>query len=184
MDTEAGTTTKEPNMRPDDVIQLAAKIANHEHSAAEMNTFLRRAWLADYEAPHGSDMPVFNLATHKPVADDVFLFAAMVADGKIKLHKDATPKPTISYLYETRTPTIPLTVETQVATIFISRVFDYTPAPCQSHASITCNPKNPEDGFARILPESMLPGSKPEMMIQCLQCYEASAEAYNRKLHQ
>jgi hypothetical protein len=45
---------------------------------------------------------------------------------------------------------------------------------CKSGAALGCE----GTGFKRILPESMIPGSTPESMIQCTPCYERSAEKY------
>lgn len=45
---------------------------------------------------------------------------------------------------------------------------------CESGASLGCTGY----GFARVLPESMIPGSEPESMIQCPPCYDRSAEKY------
>lgn len=67
------------------------------------------------------------------------------------------------------------------------RYYGVTEGACQSGASIECEAGLPggipNPGVWRILPESMLPGSERAAMYQCLACYEASAEAYVRKLH-
>lgn len=89
----------------------------------------------------------------------------------------------ITYLYETRTPTITLSVDSRVSAFLVSEETAYTEGSCQSQASLECDPEDPNTGFLRILPESMLPGAVRDRMIQCVPCYDASAEAYVRKLH-
>jgi hypothetical protein len=48
---------------------------------------------------------------------------------------------------------------------------------CESGAALDCE----GTGTRATLPESMLPGSTPETMIQCGPCRKASAAAYTRK---
>lgn len=48
---------------------------------------------------------------------------------------------------------------------------------CESGAALECEGV----GTRSTLPESMLPGSEPETMIQCGPCLKASAAAYTRK---
>lgn len=50
---------------------------------------------------------------------------------------------------------------------------------CESGASLACE----GFGFLRLLPESMLPGAERQCLLQCVECYDASASAYVRKLH-
>lgn len=83
------------------------------------------------------------------------------------------------YFYTTRTETIPLTENTDASAMLTETLTAYEEGPCESGAALDCAGK----GFRRVLPESMLPGSKREQVIQCLPCYEASANAYVRKLH-
>ena len=52
----------------------------------------------------------------------------------------------------------------------------YETGRCASGAALGCEGY----GFARYLPESMAPGSDPEVMIQCTPCYERSAQRYIR----
>ena len=62
-------------------------------------------------------------------------------------------------------------------------IMGVTEGPCESGASLECDPAAPSMGLFRILPESMLPDQDRAEMFQCLPCYEASVEAYVRKLH-
>lgn len=73
------------------------------------------------------------------------------------------------YLNRDRTETVPLPLLAE--------------GQCESGASLECDLDNPNRGIMRTLPESMLPNSEPVRIIQCLPCYEASAEAYIRKYH-
>lgn len=85
----------------------------------------------------------------------------------------------VSYFYTTRTQTIPLSDLTGVEITLTEEVLAMHEGPCESGAALNCE----GFGFLRVLPESMLPGSEREQMVQCLPCYEASAHAYVRKLH-
>jgi hypothetical protein len=88
-----------------------------------------------------------------------------------------------SYLYATRVPTVPLTDRTAVEATLTERILGATEGLCESGAALECSLENPNMAIYRVLPESMLPGQEPTRMFQCLPCYEASAEAYVRKLH-
>lgn len=92
---------------------------------------------------------------------------------------DAAAATRITYLYTTRTPTIPLSEVMEVVTVIQDESTADTEGKCQSGAALDCT----GTGFRRILPESMLPGSEREAMIQCAPCFEASAAAYARKAH-
>jgi hypothetical protein len=88
-----------------------------------------------------------------------------------------------SYLYATRVPTVPLTDGTAVEVTLTERILGVTEGLCESGAALECSLEHPNMAIYRVLPESMLPGQEPTRMFQCLPCYEASAEAYVRKLH-
>lgn len=49
---------------------------------------------------------------------------------------------------------------------------------CESGAALNCE----GTGVRMTLPESMLPNSTPETMIQCGPCRDASVAAFNRKV--
>lgn len=85
----------------------------------------------------------------------------------------------VVYFYTTRTPTISLTDRTSLSMVIQDDTTADTEGECQSGAALACEGR----GFLRVLPESMLPGQDRTQMIQCVPCYEASAEAYVRKLH-
>lgn len=90
---------------------------------------------------------------------------------------------TLVYFYTTRVPTVRLSDLTSVDSYVTEEIPGIHEGLCQSHASLECSEDDPGFGFLRVLPESMLPNAEREQMIQCLPCYEASAEAYVRKLH-
>jgi len=89
----------------------------------------------------------------------------------------------VTYFYITRTPTVPLSDLTSVDAYVQEEIPGIHEGLCESQASLECSEEDPGAGFLRILPESMLPGQERTQLIQCLPCYEASAEAYVRKLH-
>jgi hypothetical protein len=84
------------------------------------------------------------------------------------------------YFYTTRVPTVSISDMTTVDAYLTEEVEGGAPeGKCQSGAALDCTGY----GWLRVLPESMLPGSEMEQMIQCVPCHEASAAAYVRKLH-
>jgi hypothetical protein len=85
----------------------------------------------------------------------------------------------VTYLYSTRTPTLRLGDLSHVSVLIVEEATAVHEGECKSGASLACS----GTGFLRILPESMLPNTERESMIQCTPCYEASADAYVRKLH-
>lgn len=85
----------------------------------------------------------------------------------------------VSYLYATRVPTVRLSDMTMVQIVITEDRGDAEVGDCQSGAALGCL----KTGVRRVLPESLLPGSEREDMIQCVSCFEASAAAYSRKLH-
>ena len=85
----------------------------------------------------------------------------------------------ITYYYTTRVPFVPLTRRTSVTTLITEEATSVREGACESGAALACSGK----GFLRILPESMLPGQERTRLIQCTECYDASADAYVRKLH-
>lgn len=91
--------------------------------------------------------------------------------------------PEVSYFYATRTPTVRLSDMTVVDAIITEGIMGVTEGLCESGASLECSLEDPSMGILRTLPESMLPGQERTILLQCLPCYEASAEAYVRKLH-
>jgi hypothetical protein len=91
--------------------------------------------------------------------------------------------PVTVVLYRTQTPTIQLSEGTAVDAVITEEILGVTEGLCESGASLECSLEDPSMGLLRTLPESMLPGQERTVMLQCLPCYEASAEAYVRKLH-
>ena len=85
----------------------------------------------------------------------------------------------VSYLYATRVPTVRLSDMTLVQVLITEDRTEAEVGECESGAALGCL----KTGVRRVLPESLLPGSDKEHMIQCVPCFDASAEAYARKLH-
>jgi hypothetical protein len=105
-----------------------------------------------------------------------------IENGSLQLHPITAPAAVVSV-------TITTAVEAQfppsvtLSATFTEPVNRFDSGACQSQAALTCGIDEPNYGIMRVLPESMLPNSEPEYIYQCTDCYEASAEAYLRKLH-
>lgn len=91
--------------------------------------------------------------------------------------------PEITYFYTTRTETISLSTMTTLEVVYEEEMHAIAEGPCESQAALECDGKDPNPGFLRVLPESMLPGGKLQQMLQCIPCHEASVSAYVRKSH-
>ena len=85
----------------------------------------------------------------------------------------------ITYLYATRSETIILTDRSVVTGVIHEAVTGLEEGACESGAAFGCL----GEGFRRVLPESMAPGQERESMIQCVPCYEYSADKYIRLTH-
>lgn len=134
--------------------------------------------LLETAVPQPEDAPPI---THSSAFQAVQAVAARVPAAPEDPERDE--EMSLVYLYSTRVPTIRLTDLTTVDAYVQEEIPGIHEGLCQSHASLECSEDDPNPGFLRVLPESMLPNAEREQMIQCLPCYEASAEAYVRKLH-
>lgn len=132
----------------------------------------KREELEDAEEAEAAEMTLENSAAFQAVQ----LIAARVPEAPAEAHEEIK----FVYFYTTRVPTVSISDMTTVDAYLTEEVEGGAPeGECQSGAALDCTGY----GWLRVLPESMLPGSEMEQMIQCVPCHEASAAAYVRKLH-
>jgi hypothetical protein len=185
--------------------ELATDVMLGHQTSTGMKMFQDIAFSYGYQEDRWS-FGIIDTMIGKMVCRAWATFAGRVLSGEVQLPRDmdtarkaagildmedatSTPEstpltlPRITYLSTTRTPTVSLTQYTDISATFTEDISDEDDGLCQSGASLECSRENPNPGIMRFLPESMLPGSQPERMLQCLPCYEASALAYIRKLH-
>jgi hypothetical protein len=183
---------------------LARKVANKTATPAEVRGFMEAVGLLGWVGVRG--LGVVNHASNERVASKALLAAFLLEEAgdeeaaldrieeaeaeEMAADEAATAAPAAggaapesAYLYTTRTPTIVLTERTTVDAMISEEIIGVTEGPCQSGAALECDRAAPNMGLLRTLPESMLPGQERTIILQCLPCYEASAEAYVRKLH-
>lgn len=129
----------------------------------------------EYAQEYTAEVDSINLAVSEASNEMHYGNAWAAASG--------TDVPVVTVMYRTQTPTIRLSEGTAVDAVILEEIIGVTKGLCQSGASLECSLEYPSMGLLRTLPESMLPGQESTVMFQCLPCYEASAEAYVRKLH-
>ena len=181
---------------------LARKVANGTATPAEVRGFMEAVGLLGWHGHRG--MGVVNHTTNERVKSKALLAALLLEEIKVDEDEakewgqaaqayaegpdetepaEADEAPVTVVMYRTQTPPIHLSSGTIVEALITEEVIGVTEGLCESGASLECSLEDPSMGLLRTLPESMLPGQERAIMLQCLPCYEASAEAYIRKLH-
>lgn len=167
-------------------VKLAKQVAEGTADRATLQRFKTAVSIVGYHGHRGG-----GIVNHKgeTVARS---WKALAADLLAEREQESEPEPApapeskteVTYFYTTRTPYVPLTLDTSVQAIIKSELPTLEEGPCETNRTDGCTADHPQPGIHRTVPVSMLADKQTRCAVQCLDCYEVSAKEYVQLLHQ